>query len=80
MIIQTVINSMRSALSQRHLAALLCKRLGSSSFAVASTLRKIIARMEDEYANGKVRDNRGGLVEFDDLTDEERSTTKPAVK
>lgn len=60
------------ASSQRHLAALIIrKRLGSSSFAVASTLRKIITRMEDEYANGKVRDNRGGLVEFDDLTDEE---------
>ncbi len=60
------------ASSQRHLAALIIrKRLGSSSFAVASTLRKIIARMEDEYAHGKVRDNRGGLVEFDDLTDEE---------
>ena len=60
------------ALSQRHLAALIMrKRLGSSSFAVASTLRKIIGRMEDEYQNGKVRDNRGGLVEFDDLTDEE---------
>lgn len=60
------------ASSQRHLAALILrKRLGSSTFAVASTLRRIIARMEDEYANGKVRDNRGGLVEFDDLTDEE---------
>lgn len=60
------------ASSQRHLAALIIrKRLGSSSFAVASTLRKIIARMEDEYANGKLRDNRGGLVEFDDLTDDE---------
>lgn len=60
------------ASSQRHLAALIIrKRLGSSSFAVASTLRKIIIRMEEEYANGKLRDNRGGLVEFDDLTDEE---------
>ena len=60
------------AKSQRHLAALIVrKRLGSSTFAVASTLRRIINRMEDEYANGKVRDNRGGLVEFDDLTDEE---------
>ncbi|MFZ2545061.1 MAG: SNF2-related protein [Candidatus Saccharimonadales bacterium] len=60
------------ASSQRHLAALIMrKRLGSSSFAVASTLHKIITRMEDEYVNGKVRDNRGGLVEFDDLTDEE---------
>lgn len=60
------------ASSQRHLAALIMrKRLGSSSFAVASTLRKIVARMEDEYASGKVRDNRGGLVEFGDLNDEE---------
>lgn len=60
------------ASSQRHLAALIMrKRLGSSSFAVASTLRRIIARMEDEYDNGKVRDNRGGLMEFGDLTDEE---------
>lgn len=60
------------ASSQRHLSALILrKRLGSSTFAVASTLRKIVERMEDEYANGKVRDNRGGLVEFDDLTDEE---------
>ena len=58
--------------SQRHLAALILrKRLGSSSFAVASTLKKIVNRMEDEYSHGKVRDNRGGLVEFDDLTDEE---------
>lgn len=60
------------AKSQRHLAALIIrKRLGSSSFAVASTLRRIIARMEDEYDNGKARDNRGALVEFDDLTDDE---------
>jgi len=42
------------ASSQRHLAALIIrKRLGSSSFAVASTLRRIIARMEDEYAKWK---------------------------
>lgn len=60
------------AASQRHLSALILrKRLGSSTFAVASTLRRIIARMEDEYAHGKVRDNRGGLVEFDDLSSEE---------
>ncbi|MEO7905261.1 MAG: SNF2-related protein, partial [Candidatus Saccharimonadales bacterium] len=60
------------ASSQRHLSALILrKRLGSSTFAVASTLRRIVERMEDEYAKGKMRDNRGGLVEFDDLTDEE---------
>lgn len=60
------------AASQRHLSALILrKRLGSSTFAVASTLRRIVERMEDEYAHGKVRDNRGGLVEFDDLSEEE---------
>ncbi|HMR73125.1 MAG TPA: DEAD/DEAH box helicase, partial [Candidatus Saccharibacteria bacterium] len=51
------------AASQRHLSALILrKRLGSSTFAVASTLRRIVARMEDEYSAGKVRDNRGALV------------------
>ena len=60
------------AASQRHLSALILrKRLGSSTFAVASTLRRIVERMEDEYSAGKVRDNRGGLVEFDDLSEEE---------
>lgn len=60
------------AASQRHLSALILrKRLGSSTFAVASTLRKIVERMEDEYSHGKVRDNRGGLVELDDLSEEE---------
>lgn len=60
------------AASQRHLSALILrKRLGSSTFAVASTLKRIVARMEDEYSAGKVRDNRGGLVEFDDLSEEE---------
>ena len=60
------------AASQRHLSALILrKRLGSSTFAVASTLRHIVERMENEYAAGKVRDNRGGLVEFDDLSEEE---------
>lgn len=60
------------ASSQRHLSALILrKRLGSSTFAVSSTLRRIVSRMEDEYSAGKVRDNRGGLVEFDDLSEEE---------
>jgi superfamily II DNA/RNA helicase len=60
------------AASQRHLSALILrKRLGSSTFAVASTLRRIVDRMEEEYSAGKVRDNRGGLVEFDDLSEEE---------
>ncbi len=61
------------ASSQRHLSALILrKRLGSSTFAVASTLRNIVRRMEEEYALGKVRDNRGGLInELDDLSEEE---------
>ena len=61
------------ASSQRHLSALILrKRLGSSTFAVASTLRNIVRRMEEEYAAGKVRDNRGGLIdELGDLNDEE---------
>lgn len=61
------------ASSQRHLSALIIrKRLGSSTFAVASTLHKIAARMEEEYESGMVRDNRGGLIdELGDLSDEE---------
>lgn len=61
------------ASSQRHLSALIFrKRLGSSTFAVASTLRNIVRRMEAEYADGKVRDNHGGLIdELGDLNDEE---------
>lgn len=60
------------AASQRHLSALILrKRLGSSTYAVSSTLRRIVARMEDEYSQGKVRDNRGGLMEMDDLSSEE---------
>ena len=53
------------ASSQRHLSALILrKRLGSSTFAVASTLRNIVRRMEEEYAAGKVD-------ELGDLNDEE---------
>ncbi|NCC02032.1 MAG: DEAD/DEAH box helicase [Clostridia bacterium] len=60
------------ASSQRHLSALILrKRLGSSTFAVASTLRRIIARMEEEYNSGQLRNNRGGFIEFDDLQIEE---------
>lgn len=48
--------------SQRHLSALIIrKRLGSSTFAVASTLENIANRLSDEVAAGKFRDNRGGL-------------------
>ncbi len=58
--------------TQRHLSDLIIrKRLGSSTFAVASTLEKIANRLEGELASGKRRDNRGGLVFDDDLTSEE---------
>ncbi|PLW00827.1 DNA helicase [Corynebacterium ulcerans] len=59
------------AKSQRQLSALIIrKRLGSSTFAVASTLENIANRLADELAMGKSRDNRGGLVD-EDLTAEE---------
>ena len=62
--------------SQRHLTALIIrKRLGSSTYAVASTLERIATRLQAEMDAGTRRDNRGGLIlaEFsdDDLTDEE---------
>nr|WP_245533317.1 SNF2-related protein [Brevibacterium senegalense] len=48
--------------SQRHLSALIIrKRLGSSTYAVASTLENIANRLADEVAAGKLRDNRGGM-------------------
>lgn len=48
--------------SQRHLSALIIrKRLGSSTYAVASTLENIANRLADEAASGKLRDKRGGL-------------------
>lgn len=62
--------------SQRHLTALILrKRLGSSTYAVASTLGRIADRLEAEIEAGVRRDSRGGfiLADFadDDLTDEE---------
>lgn len=63
------------AKSQRHLTSLIIrKRLGSSTYAVASTLRNIVTRMQAELAQGYKRDNRGGLIGIDedlDLDDEE---------
>lgn len=48
--------------SQLHLSALIIrKRLGSSTYAVASTLENIANRVADEVEAGKLRDNRGGL-------------------
>jgi superfamily II DNA or RNA helicase len=62
--------------SQRHLTALILrKRLGSSTYAVSSTLGRIADRLEAEVGAGIRRDSRGGfiLADFaeDELTDEE---------
>lgn len=62
--------------SQRHLTALIVrKRLGSSTYAVASTLERIADRLEAEISAGVRRDSRGGFIldDFtaDDLTEEE---------
>lgn len=60
------------AKSQKHLSALILrKRLGSSTYAVASTLENIANRLADEAATGKRRDNRGGLFVDDELTADE---------
>lgn len=62
--------------SQRHLSALIIrKRLGSSTYAVASTLENIANRLANELAAGQRRDNRGGLIaadfDGDELTSDE---------
>ena len=62
--------------SQRHLSALVIrKRLGSSTYAVASTLENIANRLDSEVAAGQRRDARGGLIstdfDGDELTSEE---------
>jgi superfamily II DNA or RNA helicase len=62
--------------SQRHLTALVIrKRLGSSTYAVASTLENIANRLNSELEAGIRRDNRGVVIANDfspeDLTEEE---------
>jgi ERCC4-related helicase len=62
--------------SQRHLTALVIrKRLGSSTYAVASTLENIAHRLNSELEAGIRRDNRGVVIMNDfspeDLTEEE---------
>jgi len=62
--------------SQRHLTALVIrKRLGSSTYAVASTLENIAIRLNSELEAGIRRDNRGFVIMNDfspeDLTEEE---------
>lgn len=64
------------ASSQRHLSALILrKRLGSSTYAVASTLERIAYRLEVELRSGFRRDNSGSLID-DDMTDEEIEATE----
>ncbi|MCO5219178.1 MAG: SNF2-related protein [Thermomicrobiales bacterium] len=58
--------------SQRHLSALIIrKRLGSSTYAVASTLENIANRLASEIGEGQRRDNRGGLIAADFLDGDE---------
>jgi len=58
--------------SQRHLSALIIrKRLGSSTYAVGSTLENIANRLASEVAAGQRRDGRGGLVAADFVVDDE---------
>lgn len=58
--------------SQRHLSALIIrKRLGSSTYAVASTLENIAKRLAQEVAAGQRRDRRGALVAADFTVDDE---------
>ncbi|RIX33335.1 DNA helicase [Corynebacterium falsenii] len=59
------------AKSQRHLSALIMrKRLGSSSYAVASTLEKTADRLEAEVHAGRRRNDAGGFVADSDVTSE----------
>lgn len=64
--------------AQRHLSVMIIrKRLGSSTYAVSSTLENIANRLQNELDNGLGRDNRGGLLGLfdifkrDELTDDE---------
>lgn len=58
--------------SQRHLSALIIRKcLGSSTYAVASTLENIANRMADEVAAGQRRASRGGLVAAGFAVDDE---------
>jgi len=59
--------------SQRHLSTLIIrKRLGSSTYAVASTLENVANRLASELAEGRRRDNRGVFIADEDITPDER--------
>lgn len=58
--------------AQRHLSVMIIrKRLGSSTYAVSSTLENIANRLQNELSSGQRRDNRGELFLDDELTDDE---------
>lgn len=58
--------------AQRHLSVMIIrKRLGSSTYAVSSTLENIANRLQNELSSGQRRDNRGGLFVDDELTNDE---------
>src|SRR5699024_10630957 len=65
------------AKSQRHLSALILrKRLGSSSFAVASTLENTANRLEADVLAGRRRNDAARLADDPDLTSESREATE----
>ena len=69
------------AKSQRHLSALILrKRLGSSSFAVATTLEKIAGRLEAEVKAGRRRNDAGSLMDDLDLTNEVREASEASTE
>ena len=58
--------------STRHLSALIIrKRLGSSTYAIASTLDNVAARLEREISQGKRSTDSSSFIIDADLTDEE---------
>ncbi len=58
--------------STRHLSALIIrKRLGSSTYAIASTLENVAARLEREILDGRQRVNSDDFIADADLTAEE---------
>ena len=68
------------AKSQRHLSALILrKRLGSSSYAVATTLERIAYRLEKEAKAGRRRNDAGSLIGDPDLTSEVREASEAST-
>lgn len=65
------------AKSQQHLSALILrKRLGSSSFAVATTLERIANRLESKVKTGRRRNDAGSLMDDPDLAYELREASE----